>query len=449
MNLIITTQARLLAKYGETGLASIAAVAVRLLAVWQADEPAQRAYFAYADDAASLAPLGLKPITLSPTPDQAEAAAIRNLLDALEARGQQIEHLLILGGPDVVPFFHLDNPVTDVDSEVLSDNPYGARGNDTLVPDRYVGRMPDANPADATPMLQALETAIAARSVSIAPAPASPAAAGLTASRPGCLRPFAGNTSDKGLPTGGLSPGAAIDNPLVAPALANSSPNPSPTILTTEGNERSFGYAAEIWQNSSQLIYQTVTRIAGGEALRTCPPTTVEDFQTEWLRNRFLYFNLHGVIDNSPWFGQSIPAHPLAPSSYPMALRPDQLQTGANLIRLLAPFVFSEACYGAYISGKATAAAICLSFLAYGASVFVGSTVTSYGRPDPPLSEADLLAVLFFEHLYNGQTAGRALVEARRDYARQMLQQHGSLDDDDEKTLTEFVLYGDPTLRAF
>jgi hypothetical protein len=451
MNLIITSRARLLAKYGETGLASIATSVVRLLGVWQSEEPTQRAYFAYADDSASLAPLGLKPISLSLTPDQAEATALRNLLDALEARGQQIEHLLILGGPDVVPFFSLDNPVVDVDGEVLSDNPYGARGNDNLVPDRYVGRMPDAIPADAAPMLQALETAISARTTQIVSFASANDEVGLTAPRPGCLHPFAARTADKGLPTGSLPPGIPAAGPVQPPTPAPP-PRNSPAIdsgaLLAERNQRGFGYAAEIWQNSSQLIFQTVIRIAGGEVLRTCPPITVEDFQPEWLSNRFLYFNLHGVIDNSPWFGQSIPPHPLAPSGYPVALRPDQLQAGANAIRLLAPFVFSEACYGAYISGKATNAAICLSFLAYGTAVFVGSTVTSYGRPDPPLSEADLLAALFFEHLYNGQTAGRALVEARRDYARQMLQQHGTLDEDDDKTLMEFVLYGDPTLRA-
>jgi peptidase C25-like protein len=294
-------------------------------------------------------------------------------------------------------------------------------------------------------LLQALETAIQSHTMPLI-APPRDAGVALTAPRPGCLRPFSASVADKGLPTASAMPSSGPQSlpPAEAPGGAH--------LITPDSaarSQRGFGYAAEIWQNSSRLIYETIIRIAGGEDLRTCPPTTVEDFKTDWLRNRFLYFNLHGVIDNSPWFGQSIPPSALQPSAYPVALRPDQLQAGQGLIRLLAPFVFSEACYGAYITDKATSAAICLSFLAYGAAVFVGSTVTSYGRPDPPLSEADLLAVLFFEHLYNGQTAGRALVEARRDYARQMLQQHGALDEDDDKTLLEFVLYGDPTLRAF
>ena len=439
MNLIITNRARLLARYGETGLASIAASAEQLRQAWLADDHTQRPYFAYVDDAASLIPLGLQPIVASgATPDQSEATAICNLLTALEARGQQVEHLLILGGPNVIPFFSLDNPVLDVDHEVLSDNPYSARGNDNLVPDRAVGRMPDAEPPDATPLLRALQTAVAVRTMQLPPAPKQPdpAPAATAAARPGCLHPFAGNNADKGLPTGSAM-------------MPPSTPNPSLNVIAPAHNERGFGYAAEIWQNSSRLIYQTVTRIAGGEDLRICPPITAEEFQPQWLQNRFLYFNLHGVVDNSPWFGQSLPLIASTPFSYPVALRPEQLRASESIISLFAPFVFSEACYGAYITGKATNAAMCLSFLASGAAVFVGATVTSYGRPDPPLSEADLLSVLFFEHLYNGLTVGRALVEARRDYARTMLQQHGSLDDDDEKTLLEFVVYGDPTLRAF
>ncbi len=442
MNLIITNRAHLLARYGETGLASIAASAEQLRQAWLADDRTQRPYFVYVDDASSLAPLGLQPIVASGVPpDQDEATAICNLLTALEARGQQVEHLLILGGPNVVPFFSLANPVLDVDHEVLSDNPYGERGNDHLVPDRAVGRMPDAEPPDATPLLRALQTAIALRSIQVPPAPRQPypAPAATAADRPGCLHPFATSVADKGLSTGSaISP---ITNPVGAQLIT---PN-----LPAVPNERGFGYAAEIWQNSSRLIYQTVTRIAGGDDLRTCPPTTNADFQPQWLQNRFLYFNLHGVIDNSPWFGQSLPLLASNPFSYPVALRPEQLRASESVISLFAPFVFSEACYGAYITGKATEQAICLTFLTSGAAVFVGSTVTSYGRPDPPLSEADLLAVLFFEHLYSGLTAGRALVEARRDYARTMLQQHGSLDEDDEKTLLEFVVYGDPTLRAF
>jgi Peptidase family C25 len=449
MNLIITNRTRLLAKYGETGLASIVASAKQLYQAWLADDHTQYPYFTYVDDAASLAPLGLKPIIVSgPTPAQDEAYAIRDLLTAIEARGQHIDHLLILGGPNIVPFFALDNPVLDVDEVVLSDNPYGVRGSDNLIPDRCVGRMPDAEPADATPLLRALQTAIKARAAQLPPATQQPAleVAALTSTRPGCLRPFAAGRTDKGLPTGRAMPPTPPRTPKRGGDVYE---NPSSVLLPAVHNERGFGYAAEIWQNSSRLIYQTVTRMAGGEDLCICPPTTAVGFQPQWLQNRFLYFNLHGIVDSSPWFGQSQPLVATTPFTFPVALRPDQLQANEHIISLFAPFVFSEACFGAYISGKATNAAICLSFLASGASVFVGSTVTSYGRPDPPLYEADLLTVLFFEHLYNGLTAGRALVEARRDYARTMLQQHGALDDDDDKTLLEFVLYGDPTLRAF
>jgi hypothetical protein len=44
-------------------------------------------------------------------------------------------------------------------------------------------------------------------------------------------------------------------------------------------------------------------------------------------------------------------------------------------------------------------------------------------------------------------TLGESFKNAKLDFARKVLRRQGFLDDDDQKTLLQFVLYGDPTFR--
>jgi hypothetical protein len=43
---------------------------------------------------------------------------------------------------------------------------------------------------------------------------------------------------------------------------------------------------------------------------------------------------------------------------------------------------------------------------------------------------------------------GESFRNAKLDFARKALRRQGFLDDDDKKTLLQFVLYGDPTLKT-
>ncbi len=426
-NLILTSRSRLLARYGEVGLHGIAAQAETLRQHWQQQQPASPALFLYLDDAASLLPYKLRPANAS------KPATIRKLLGEIEVAVGQIDHLLLLGGPQVIPWWHLESPVFDVDAEVLSDNPYGCRAEgDYLVPERRVGRMPDAegaSGADASPLLAALQVAIKARPPLLATAKSLPQA--VAVGPRGC---------------GFLSLRRNEEQP--ADYQPSPATYPSRTVAAAV-TDPSFAYSTAVWESVSRLIYRTVQGGGAGSFL-VSPPTNASSFSPVLLQGaRFIYFNLHGVIDRPQWFGQSRDLAFASPDNYPDALHPEQLAAVGESIRAIAPFVFSEACYGAYIDGKRTAEAICLQLLSLGVSCFVGSTVTSYGRSDPPLSEADLLTDLFFRHLYAGESSGQALTSAKNEYAAQMLGRFRALDDDDRKTLLEFVLYGDPLLKAF
>ncbi|MFQ6058519.1 MAG: C25 family cysteine peptidase [Anaerolineae bacterium] len=195
-----------------------------------------------------------------------------------------------------------------------------------------------------------------------------------------------------------------------------------------------FGYSAQVWRKASQAVYDTVGKLI---FLRLSPPETAESFRAWWLRRRrFLYFNLHGSKDTPYWYGQR-------GSSYPVAFSP-QLVASGDVKGVVA---FSEACYGANIIGKDPDEAISLKLMQQGAACFVGSTKIAFGPSEPPSSEADLIGVYFLRHVKNRMPFGQAFKEAKIAFAKEMYDRQGGLDDDDEKTLLEFVLYGDPTLR--
>jgi hypothetical protein len=194
---------------------------------------------------------------------------------------------------------------------------------------------------------------------------------------------------------------------------------------------RTMGYSARIWRTAANQVYQT---IAGGRRLRTSPPQTAVSFRRAWLDGaRLLYFNLHGLVDKEMWYGQQ-------GEDYPLAFSPN-LVDGVNV---RGAVIASEACYGAYTIGKDPPTSIALRFLRCGAACFLGSTCRSYGQPKEP-GEADLLVLYFLQYVFHRLPVGDALLKAKIDYAKRQIRHQGLLDEDDQKTLLEFVLYGDPS----
>lgn len=196
--------------------------------------------------------------------------------------------------------------------------------------------------------------------------------------------------------------------------------------------KQSFGMTAKVWQKASENVYR---QIGKPKNMKVSPPATSDTFKAAWLQEKdFLYFNLHGSRFSSNWYGQD-------QGEYPVALKPENINRASGIVA-------SEACYGAYIINKSNKDAICLKFLNEDSICgFCGSTTIAYGPAVPPSSEADLLVKYFFEYTKQGLTIGESFKNAKLDFARKALRRHGFLDDDDQKTLLQFVLYGDPTLR--
>ncbi|MBI2955931.1 MAG: hypothetical protein HYY26_01330 [Acidobacteria bacterium] len=202
-------------------------------------------------------------------------------------------------------------------------------------------------------------------------------------------------------------------------------------------HREAFGFSAERWERPSEQVYAEIPQ---RQRLRLSPPVLERHFVGSWVdRSRACYFNLHGAEHTDAWYGERRGGSP----DLPVALRAHQLRSPD----LEAAILFSEACYGGNILGKRPQDAICLSALERKAACFVGSTKTAYGAVEPPPADADLLGLLFFRYVRPNVSTGQAFLLAKQEFARQALSENMS-DPTAQKTILEFVLYGDPSLRT-
>ena len=347
------------------------------------------------DDADSLKPFDLQPV--NPLNAWDIKLLIGQLAEKLHAAGDAIGALLIVGGPDIIPFHHLPNPTEDPDPDIPSDNPYATPDDNYFVPEWPLGRIPSSG-QDPAPFIRALK--IAAQHYT---------RKAMNAQRSWLQRVWAWLTQ------------------MARRRSAASDQRPA------------FGYSAHIWEQASAEVYDV---IGDRRELQTCPPLEAQRLPPQGLAPaRLSYFNLHGIEDGPEWYGQRAPDDPAHLPEYPIALRPTDIANSGR-----APVVvFSEACYGANVFNKSTKDALCLRFLDSGTQALVGSTKIAYGSVGAPLIAADLLGRCFWQNTAGaGLPVGEALRLAKLQMAQEMHTRQGFLDGEDQKTLISFVLYGDP-----
>jgi tetratricopeptide (TPR) repeat protein len=403
-HVLMTSKSRLARKYGKQQAAAINTL-ISDLADASGTSSGAAVVILDVDDAASLQPFELKPVN----PDKAWdiKLLLRDLAAAVNHKGGQVSSVLILGGDEVIPFHRLPNPVDDPDNEVPSDSPYASPDENFLVPEWSVGRLPTSAGNDPEPFKRLLQAVIAAHR---AQAPAKQKTA--------------------------TEAGGGLLGRILAWLLAMFK-----TSVVRPSGPPNFGYAARAWTEASSAVFNA---IGDQSKLNTCPPLDVTGIPPEGLTPAPLsYFNLHGVEDGPEWYGQREANDPRSPQ-YPIALRPANIANSGR-----APgIVFTEACYGANTLNKSIEDALCLKFLDSGTRAVVGSTKIAYGSVAAPLIGADLLGRMFWDRLKEGWPAGEALRLAKLAHAREMHARQGYLDGEDQKTLTAFMLYGDPLLGS-
>jgi hypothetical protein len=391
---VFTTRAGLVAQYGTNTLAVMDKEMSRLVELVRR-RPGWGALIYCPDDAESMARLGL-PVVAATDPWKLKLS-LADLDKALAKKGQMIGALLIVGGPDVVPFHHLPNPTDDHDTDVPSDNPYATLDSNYFVQDWPVGRLPGESGKDAGLLLEQLRQVI--------------------------------RYHTKSTSSGGKGVGDFWQR--------------FQDYLTSRSERKStFGYTAAVWQRSSLAVYR---QIGDAHSLVASPPKASGTFSNgRRSATTLAYYNLHGVADGAEWYGQRDSNDRTPGPDYPVAIAPKDISGKANMPEI----VFSEACYGALITGKSEEQSMALKFLSQGTLALVGSTVTAYGSVTVPLIGADLLGNFFWKRLKNGSPVGEALQQARVDLVREMNKRQGFLDGEDQKTLISFVLYGDPLVGA-
>jgi hypothetical protein len=362
-------------------------------------KPSWTSILYYADDTACTTALGVKPVPFNDA--WKLKLSIADLDKALSKRGEMIGSLLIVGGPEVVPFHLLPNPTDDADTQVASDNPYASTDDNYFIPEWPVGRLPGGTNRDAGILMQYLRKMIINHSQQVIPQPwwrrvnvFSPIWSSMQR-----IFPFAHG------------------------------------VLNTR---QSFGYTAAVWNQASIEAFRP---IGDSQSMLASPPLKTGSLIGSGLFPAKLgYFNLHGVPDSAEWFGQP-EFNGLADNpEYPVALTPTDIVSDYPSPNI----VFSEACYGAHIDRKNENEAISLKFLAEGTKAFVGSTCVSYGSVTAPLIAADQLAQAFWKNVKDGQTVGDSLRNAKIHIAQEISRKQGYLDGEDQKTLISFVLFGDP-----
>ena len=390
---ILTSKKGLINHYGQAGFNEIDA-SLRHLTTTTSALPHWNACMIYVDDEASLKRFSLAPAK-SNDPWEIKNQ-IADLDEALRDQGEMIGAMLIVGGPEIVPFHHLPNPVDDDDKDVPSDNPYASIDENYFIPTWPTGRLPGGSKNNPKDLIKAIQTIAANR---------------------------------------------ITDNGSTVPITSAIS-----RLLSFFGmakrKKSSFGYTAEIWLRASNSVYRP---IGEPRKLSISPPSESGKLPKEaTLPLELAYFNLHGLEESGDWYGQRDPIERQEGPDYPIALSPKNIVNSGRAPQI----VFSEACFGANIINKSAEDAIALKFLASGSKAVVGSTCTSYGSITTPLIAADLLGQTFWKLINEGHPVGEALRRAKIAMAKSMHRRQGYLDGEDQKTLISFILYGDPLAQA-
>ena len=350
----------------------------------------------YPDDSAAMTRMGLKPIMAKDA--WQVKLSVSDLDNFLQKQGEMIGALLIVGGPEIVPYHHLPNPTSDNDLDVPSDNPYGTIDENYFIPKWPVGRLPGEKGSDAGILLSQIRSLI-----------------------------YQYEHKSKKSKKSAKNISTIFTWILELLSLLNKKRN----------KDHNLGYSAEIWKEASEEVYKST----GGTELQLSPPLHSGTLPVNNSNGQKLgYFNLHGIKEGPNWYGQKDFSSPSAGPDYPIALSPGMFNDKVQSPKL----VFSEACYGANIIEKHHEEAISLKFLDSGTKSFIGSTCIAYGSVMPPLIAADYLAESFWRQVVEGQAAGYALMQAKLNLVEEMTRKQGFLDGEDQKTILSFILFGDP-----
>lgn len=238
------------------------------------------------------------------------------------------------------------------------------------------------------------------------------------------IRPFVGPSRAVGripdLPGDG-DPRALID---LIRAAARHSP-------ATQPFPKVFSVSAEIWKDATRV---NLRRVFGANKPFEIAPTAGPPWSKPALQPTLHFINCHGAESDSQFYGDD-------DVDQPIAIRSTDLKGKVTRATVIA----AECCYGAELyDATGMEPGMCITYLREGALAFVGSTNVAYGASTTRISEADVLCAHFAKLVREGASLGRAMLEARLKFVEEV----SPLNPFELKTLGQFLLLGDPSLRA-
>jgi hypothetical protein len=194
-----------------------------------------------------------------------------------------------------------------------------------------------------------------------------------------------------------------------------------------------FAITAAVWKKSTR---ESLSNIFGNStSLRESPPTKTP-FTKAQVKNLSHFFNCHGTKMEPFYYGE--------PNNYPIAFASKDIDQKV----LRGTVATAECCYGSQLYDPANSEyddlSIANTYMRNKVVGFVGSSNIAYG-PAEGQGLADLITQYWLRSVVDGATTGRALLEARQKF----LNDNGpDLDPYEQKTLAQFDLLGDPSLKV-
>jgi hypothetical protein len=193
-----------------------------------------------------------------------------------------------------------------------------------------------------------------------------------------------------------------------------------------------FVLSADVWKSASREN----ARLAFGATTPVKPsPPRGPGFVATTLRAPVHFINCHGDVSDPAFYGD-----PGMGFAHQASSLPGRVVDGA--------IVVAECCYGAelYAPVGGLHPGMANTYLHHGAIAYCGSTTIAYGEAAAvDRCHADILCTEFLASLRAHATTGRALLEAQQRF----LQLADAGDATNAKTLAQFLLLGDPSLRPY
>jgi hypothetical protein len=191
-----------------------------------------------------------------------------------------------------------------------------------------------------------------------------------------------------------------------------------------------FAVTASVWEKSTE---QSINNIFGNIKTLISSPPAKGKYTADQLRPAFHFYNCHGSLNDTNYYGQKA-------SSYPVALSAADLDHKITSGTIVA----AECCFGAQLFDEGEyGISIASNYLGNNALSFMGSSTIAYGPADGQ-GLADLICQYYMININKGASAGRALLEARQQF---LTESAPDLDPYELKTLAQFYILGDPSLQ--